>query len=156
MSVQIWRICKAARARQAFSGDGAAGNPGRWNPAGRKAVYCAESRALATLEVLAHVEDRAILRRARYVAIAVTVPEELIWIPKQVPSDWRNVPMPASTQRFGERFFRHGSFPVMRVPSAVVSGEFCYVLNPEHPRFNEIKIGKPEPISFDSRVVRPK
>jgi RES domain-containing protein len=39
------------------------------------------------------------------------------------------------------------------IPSAIIPGEFCYVLRPDHPRFAEIRIGAPEPVEFDPRVV---
>jgi RES domain-containing protein len=41
----------------------------------------------------------------------------------------------------------------MRVPSAIVKGEFCFLLNPVHPDFAEVEIGKPEPFAFDGRAV---
>ncbi|MBI2497892.1 MAG: RES domain-containing protein, partial [Opitutae bacterium] len=41
----------------------------------------------------------------------------------------------------------------LRVPSVVVPGEFNYLLNPAHPDFKRVKIGKPEPFSFDPRLA---
>ncbi|MDB6167136.1 MAG: hypothetical protein JWQ83_2276, partial [Lacunisphaera sp.] len=40
----------------------------------------------------------------------------------------------------------------LRVPSVVVPGEFNYLLNPAHPKFAKIKVGKPETFSFDPRL----
>jgi RES domain-containing protein len=40
----------------------------------------------------------------------------------------------------------------LRVPSAIVEGEFNYLLNPRHDDFVQIKIATPEPFSFDPRM----
>jgi RES domain-containing protein len=38
---------------------------------------------------------------------------------------------------------------VLKVPSAVVPGDFNYLINPKHKNFNKIKIKNKEPFSFD-------
>ena len=149
----VWRICKQKWAGSAFSGVGAAENPGRWNSEGHKAVYCGETRALAAWEVLANTSSKRTLRRARFVAIPATVPDDLIARPTKFPPDWEAKPAPESTKRFGDRFLAAGKFPVLRVPSVTVKGEYCFVLNPMHPAFAEIQLGKPEPFAFDGRAV---
>jgi RES domain-containing protein len=42
----------------------------------------------------------------------------------------------------------------LKVPSSVVRNEFNYVLNPRHPDFGKILIGKPEEFTFDPRLVK--
>jgi len=59
VTVTSWRIVAAARAAQAFAGEGARINGGRWNPPGAPVVYTAESAALAALEMLAHLRPLA-------------------------------------------------------------------------------------------------
>ena len=151
--MRVWRLCKRKWVTTAFSGNGAAEAQGRWNSLGRKAVYCAESRSLAMLEIVAHVVSKQYLRRAKFVAIPVEIPDELVDSPTKLPSDWRRRPPSKSTQHFGDRALEHSEHPVLRVPSAIIPGEFCYVLRPDHPRFAEIRIGAPEPVEFDPRVV---
>lgn len=41
----------------------------------------------------------------------------------------------------------------MRLPSVVVPSEFSFLLNPNHADFSKIKIGKPVPFSFDTRLL---
>ena len=149
----LWRICKRRWAAGAFNGVGAAENPGRWNQEGRKAVYCAATRALAAWEVLVNTDRKKTLLRARFVAIPIEVPDDLIVRPTRFPADWDSKPAPDSTRAFGDRFLLTGKLPVMRVPSVTVRGEFCYVINPEHPAFGELSIGTPEPFTFDGGVV---
>jgi RES domain-containing protein len=150
--VRVWRLCAQKWVTTAFSGDGAAENPGRWNALGQKAVYCAESRALGALEVLAHVENKRLLLRAHFVAIPVDIPDELIQRPARFPADWRSTPPPESTRRIGAKFLVSAPLPVLRVPSAVVAGEWCYLLNPAHARFGELTLGAAEPFGFDPRL----
>ena len=149
----VWRICQQKWAASAFSGLGAAENPGRWNTEAHKAVYCGETRSLAAWEVLANTSSKRSLRRARFVAIPANVPDDLIARPSRFPANWDAKPAPDSTKAFGDRFLAAGKFPAMRVPSVTVRGEFCFLLNPAHPEFAEIAIGKPEPFAFDGRTV---
>jgi len=152
--MRVWRLCQKRWAATAFSGRGAAENPGRWNSLGRRAVYCAETRALAALEILANVENKRRLHKVEYVVIPVEVPDDLITHPARYPGDWSAKPAPRSTRDFGDRMLSKPGFPVLRVPSAVVQGEFCFVLNPAHPRFAELQIGGAETFSFDERVLK--
>ena len=41
---------------------------------------------------------------------------------------------------------------VLRVPSAIVTEESNYVLNPAHPDFRHIQFFSPEPFRFDPRL----
>ena len=149
----VWRICKLKWAASAFSGIGSAENPGRWNSEGHKAVYCGETRALAAWEVSANTSRKRSLRHARFVAIPVEVPDGLIVRPARFPADWAQTPTPDSTRKFGDHFLLSGKAPVLRVPSVTVKGEFCFLLNPEHPEFKALTIGKPEAFVFDGRAI---
>jgi RES domain-containing protein len=104
------------------------------------------------MEVLAHVEDKAGLAKAKFSAIPVVIDEGLIQSIPPLPKDWRRIPPGASTQTIGDRFVQEATHPVLKVPSVAVPGEFNYLLNPAHPDFSAIKIGKPEPFPFDPRV----
>jgi RES domain-containing protein len=148
----VWRICKQKWAASAFTGVGAAENPGRWNSEGRRAVYCAESRALAAFEILVHTAKKRTLMHAHFVAIPVAIPEHLVYHPTRFPVDWDHTPTPDSTRSFGDRFLVGGKYPAMKVPSVAVKGEFCFLLNPLHEYFAALEIGKAEAFRFDSRV----
>jgi RES domain-containing protein len=148
-----WRICQARWAPTAFSGAGAAEFAGRWNSPGRKAVYCATTRALAAMEILANVEEKSILRKAGFVAIAVEIPDGLIFLPRALPGDWRRTPVSSGPRKFGDKFLDRSRYPAMRVPSVVILGEFNFVLNPLQARFADLKIGHPETFQFDPRVL---
>ena len=52
----------------------------------------------------------------------------------------------------GDRFVREKKFMVMRVPSAVIQGDYNYLLNPSHPSFAQVKIQATEVYGFDERL----
>lgn len=135
-----------------MSGNGAYRRGGRWNPAGIRVVYCADSRSLALVEVLANVKRPALLQDQQWVLVPVEVPESLIERPTRVPDSWREMPYTTATQAFGAAWVQAQRSVALRVPSVVVPGEFNYLLNPAHPQFSKIKIGRPEPFTFDPRL----
>jgi RES domain-containing protein len=63
MKINAYRICHQEFSKSAFSGEGARLFGGRWNAKGIKAVYLADSPALATLEVMVHINDQDELNR---------------------------------------------------------------------------------------------
>jgi len=151
--IAAWRLCQRKWAARAFDGHGAALYPGRWNRAGARVVYVAESRSLAALEVLANVADKTLLTHAQWILIPVQFDPALVFIPERVPPKWRHVPAPEATRDFGQQWLAAARHPAMRVPSAVTLGEFNYLLNPLHPAFGRLEIGKPEVFDFDPRLA---
>jgi RES domain-containing protein len=136
----------------AFDGRGAAQNPGRWNGSGIAVVYTAESRSLASLEVLVHTEDTQVLAAVNWAMIPVSIDESLIEILQALPVDWRRLPAPLSTREVGTHWVAESRSAVLRVPSIVVDGEFNYVLNPQHADFARLEFGQPLAFSFDPRL----
>ncbi len=149
----VWRITTARRARTAFSGDGARLYGGRWNPKGVSLVYCAESRALAMLEML--VQDEPL--RARYVVIPATLPDGMA-IERvdntRLPSDWRSLRRVEHLRTIGATWAASRRTMVLAVPSAVLPEETNYLLNPLHPEFKRLRIGKPSTLVTDVRLLQ--
>jgi RES domain-containing protein len=150
--IRVWRLCKRSRAASAFDGRGAAQNPGRWNGSGIAVVYTAESRSLASLEVLVHTEDTQVLAAVNWAMIPVSIDESLIEILHALPVDWRRLPAPLSTREAGTRWVAEARSAVLQVPSIVMDGEFNYILNPRHADFARLEIGEPLAFSFDPRL----
>ena len=120
-------------------------------------VYTAESRALATLEVLVHLNGPELLHE--YVLIAVDFPETAVKTlsVSALPTGWRAYPAPAALQKIGDGWARKAESVVLSVPSVVAEGERNYLLNPEHPAFKSaVRIAKPERFKFDLRLLGPR
>lgn len=150
---RLWRLCRDVHAPDAFTGKGPFRYGGRWNPAGIPVVYCAESRSLAAMEILVHHLGTEVFKLTKWVVISAEVPETLIEKPARVPDTWRERSPVAAAQEFGAKWVREQRSAVLRVPSAVVLGEFNYLLNPAHADFAKILIGKPELFLFDARFT---
>jgi RES domain-containing protein len=152
-SVVAWRLCAAKYAETAFSGDGARLYGGRWSPAGIAVVYAAESRALAVVEILANVDEVEVLFDVAWVLVSAEIPTILIESPVRLPDTWRQFPHPPETQTLGSEWARAKKSAALRVPSAVVPGEFNYLLNPAHDDYKRVKLGEPESFAFDPRLT---
>jgi len=150
--ITAWRIVKAKLAATAFDGEGARRFGGRWNSKGTAMVYTAGSQALAVLELLVHLEDSDLLKHYRL--IPVTFDEAMVKAlgPGSLPGNWKRRPTPASVRALGDAWIAAGESVVLRVPSVVVPGESNYLLNPLHPGFAKLVIGKPQPYRFDPRL----
>lgn len=152
--ISTWRITKQKHARTAFTGEGAKLYGGRWNSQGKLVVYTAESRALALAEILVHLESAGVL--SRYVVIQVEIDESNIahLDLRNLPKNWRAEPAPKRLQTLGDEWLDSGKSAVLRVPSAIVVGEFNYLLNPSHPDFSKLRIHAPERFSIDKRLMK--
>lgn len=138
-----------------LSGEGARGVGGRWNSPGRAALYLAESRALAVLEVLAHLDLDAHLIPGDYVIMTVdfsAIEEVSGWMedgPSLPPSD-------GECRAIGDAFLDSRRAFVLRVPSILVPRASNFVLNPAHPLVEHVRVEPLEPFAFDRRLLRRK
>lgn len=117
-------------------------------------VYTAANQSLAMLEML--VQDQPL--RARYVMIEVRIPAAIAidrLRPGDLPSDWREIVARGELQAIGAKWASEGATAVLGVPSAIVPAEWNYLLNPLHPNFNRIKVGKPATVKTDLRLIKP-
>jgi RES domain-containing protein len=138
-----------------LSGEGARRVSGRWNSPGRAALYLAESRALAVLEVLVHLNLEADMIPADYAIMAVdfsAIEDVSDWMedgPSFPPSD-------AECRAVGDAFLRSGRTFVLRVPSILVPRASNFLINPTHPLIADLRIEPLEPYTFDRRLLRQK
>ena len=149
----VYRLCKKEYVND-LSGYGAEMNSGRWNGKGTPALYTSGSCALAVLEIAVHVPFGIMPINYYMISIEVTVAGiTRIEIP-DLPNDWNRNPFARSTQYIGDDFLKANKNLILQVPSATVTGDFNYIINPKHPDFNSLKIIKTEPFEFDSRLFK--
>lgn len=146
----LWfRIVQERWLATALDGEGARLHGGRWNPPGMAAVYLAESRALAALEILVHAPREALALAWR--VIPVDVPDEWIELARTLPDGWRDQPSSTGARRYGAAWLAKGQTVGLALPSVVVPQERNLLLNPRHPQAPKLKTGKPERFVFDPR-----
>jgi RES domain-containing protein len=152
MPIEAWRIVKARHVVNAFDGEGARIEGGRWNSPGTAVVYTSQSAALAALELLVHLGHGPIL--AAYVLIACSFDDAVVTRldRKRLRRTWRSYPAPPELQLIGDEWVRSGASAVLEVPSAVIHTESNYLLNPRHRDFQAIRIAPPRPFELDLRL----
>lgn len=149
-----WRIVKPYRVADAFSGEGARLFGGRWNSVGTPMVYAAESKSLAALEILVHVDAADLMDE--YLCLPVQFDKR--WSRSldfgSLPDHWRNPMPPVATQAIGDAWAGEHLSVVLEVPSILIPGESNYLINPRHPNIGKLKVGPPEPFEFDPRLLK--
>ncbi len=145
----VYRLTKQQYAAD-LSGMGARLSGGRWNSQGVAIVYTSDSRALCTTEIAVHTSLG--LLPLDYQLTTLSFPDEIVISEidlKKLPKTWRSFPYSPNTRIFGDQFVKENRFLILKVPSAVVQGDFNYLINSVHPDILQIKIDKIEPFGFD-------
>lgn len=154
--IRVWRICRSKYATSAFDGEGTRRAGGRWTPVGVKAVYTASCLALATLESLVRLAVEDISKG--FVAVSADIPEDIAieeFETTQLPDNWWDTPVPECLAVKGREWLDNRRTAVLKVPSAItIPVEANFLLNPEHPDFQQIQINQPEPFSLDKRLQK--
>jgi RES domain-containing protein len=153
LTISAWRITKQKHAKSAFSGEGARIYGGRWNSPGTAMIYTAQSQALAVLEMLIHLDSPELLKRYSLFEVEM----DLLYVAEldlsNLPRNWRANPTPAGVRALGDDWVASRRSVALRVPSALVP-ESTFLLNPQHPDFSKLCIGKAVPFQFDPRLAR--
>ncbi len=152
--MKVYRLARKKYAVE-LSGKGSAKSCNRWNSVGVEMIYCAESRALAMAEVAVHLSLATL--PGDFVMLEISAPDTLSTIflkEEDLPDEWNAFPHNVSTQKIGDKFIQSKQACILKVPSAVVKGDFNYLINPYHDDFKKIKISKMENFPFDRRIFK--
>jgi RES domain-containing protein len=154
--LQIYRVDLEAFVPTAKSGEGARLYGGRWNSPGLPVIYCAQSLALAVLEILVHASTPQERADAR-VWFALSLPPGAVTTVRMrsLPHGWNDpVSIHPSTMALGDTWLRSNKSLALCVPSALLPGEWNYVLNVNHPHFRKsLRWSKPHAVQLDPRLV---
>lgn len=152
--MKVFRICKEKYAND-LSGIGAKLVGGRWNSKGIPILYTSESRALAMAEVAVHLPYN--LMPNDFVLVTIDISDNITIkeiLAKDLPKKWNDFPINSSTQNIGNKFIKNNNALVLKVPSAVVAGDFNYLINSNHKDFDKIEIVSIIPFIFDNRLFK--
>ncbi len=150
--MKVFRLAKEKYADD-LSGKGAELAGARWNSKGIPMLYTSQSRALCLVEIAVHVPVGNI--PTDYFLVEIEIPDEVeitVIEEETLQTDWNSLPHSQYTQNIGDTFISQNEFLVMRVPSAVVQGDYNYLLNPRHNGFNQINMVSKSPFAFDERL----
>lgn len=150
--MQVFRLTRQRYAGQ-LSGKGAALYPGRWNRVGQETIYTATSRALALVEILAHL-PRSLIPRD-FSLQTIHIPDDLpirkmTWA--ELPTDWDQKPTGRATQQLGSSLL--DKHLLVMAPSAIVMDEWNLLINPILEGFQRIVLVNEEPFPLDPRLIQ--
>jgi RES domain-containing protein len=157
LSRTVWRIAADAPGYEAddLSGEGARRSGGRWNGKGVPVLYAAETRALACLETVVHLNAGG-LPFNRYL-VAVTIPDG-VWAAAEqanattLPVGWDAEPAGRVSISFGTGWLRSGRSALLVVPSVIIPEESNVLINPQHPDSSAITAAKVRKWLYDPRL----
>lgn len=153
--MRVYRIEREKYLATTLSGKGAALSEGfRWNSLNTELVYTADSRALAILEISVHLDLSEDLPTDRFF-VEIDIPDELEIEElslNNLPANWDEKPPLVITQFIGDDFVEARNTAVLKVPSSIVPLEFNYLINPNHPDANKIKVIAAKALMFDRRL----
>ena len=155
MKITLWRSVHRKHASAAFSGDGAARYPGRYNVAGQRAVYLADCPAGCALELVANYAAPEALRQQVLFEVEVDAPvvdlrtEKVrrqlgVSVAELIASD--NY---AAGRRLALRLHRQRTAGAI-VPAATVSRAFNVVIYPDV--WNAFVVRRSTVLGLDRRV----
>jgi RES domain-containing protein len=134
-SVTGWRLDKKARAATWDSGEGARRLGGRWNSAGRRAVYCSLDPSTTILELAVHTGfdllDTVPHVLTKFELVRPIDPAKLkVVMPSDIPNPrWLQSGMPSGgQQRFGDALL--AAHPFVFVPSVIANHSWNIVFDP--------------------------
>jgi len=151
----LWRSVRSAHAEQAFSGEGAALYPGRYNAPGVRAVYLADCPAGCALELLAsYAAPEAV---ATHVLFAVEVAADLVDLRRTAVRKRYTVTLAelvapddyGAPRRVGARLLAEGR-PGAIVPAATVARAFNVVIYPDV--WSSFNVRDSQGLALDQRV----
>jgi RES domain-containing protein len=148
----VFRLTKSAY-KNSLNGRGAEIYGGRWNSKKTPMVYTSQSRALCVAEIAVHSPLGIIPKD--YFLVTIEIPDNCKTQQineSELPEGWSSIPHIHQTQQIGDIFIKNAEYLVLKVPSAVVQGDWNFLINPLHPDISLIKIISAEEFNFDKRL----
>ena len=71
----------------------------------------------------------------------------------ELPSNWNVFPFLKKIQLMGDEFLKNEKNFLVKVPSAIIEGEFNIIMNPRHLKAKEMILKNSSAFSFDSRLL---
>lgn len=137
-----------------IDGVGARLNGGRWNHPGTAVIYTSAVEEVAFSEYARKFNPRRVVLSTLTGLVRFLVPEgvsiEEVSI-AGLPADWRRRPHPDALRDIGTAWAARMSSCILKVPTALNSPAFNYLINPEHPEFDPAwaQVIDPAPLTQD-------
>ena len=150
----VYRILRRSFAKSPLDGEGGYRFGGRWSSPGIRLAYTSEHLSLAMLEYFVHLDPADPPKDL--MVVRAEIPDGISRVrvtAGEMPANWRQTPAPPTLARFGDDFVRRLNAAILIVPSVLAPSEFNWLINPSHPEFRKIRLGKLESFRYDARIV---
>lgn len=150
--MEVFRIVRETYAKQLT----ASGSANRWNDDNQYIIYTGSSRSLATLELVVHRNNIIPAFAYRVMIISIADEEELITpiLQSNLPKNWRSNTGYPVLQKMGSDWYKSKQSLVLKVPSAIISQEYNYLINTKHPDFlDKVTLVRTEDYFWDERLI---
>lgn len=147
----VYRITQTKYAKELT----ASGQPNRWNKENQFVIYIAQSKSLCVLELLANRTSK--MKNLDYSILEISLPimeGNVQEIEGKLPDHWKGIRYYSMLQNIGSGWYRKRAKLILKVPSVLMSEEYNYVLNTEHPDFDKVEILSNKRFEWDSRIKR--
>ncbi|WP_129714500.1 RES family NAD+ phosphorylase [Pedobacter sp. SYP-B3415] len=149
--MRVYRLSKS-KYRGDIEGVGAKLYGGRWNFEGTPCIYTSSSRALAVLEFAVHSALELIPRALHMTTYEIDASQFLKFDEPDLPGNWKKMPAPVSTKKFGTRYLNNKELAGICVPSILVPEEYNYLINPESLQMRLVTVIDTTDFVFDTRL----
>jgi RES domain-containing protein len=143
----VFRCSLDIHLESTLTGEGAMRYGGRWNSKGIAAIYTAESRILAVLELVIRQPIDKIC--AEYRILPIQVPDK--FVEPKIPQKWKQDE--AISRKIGDNLLKNQEHLLIKIPSALLANCYNYIINPRSPEISHVKLLQPEPILLDNRLL---
>jgi len=131
----------------------APGIEGRWNTLGQKVLYCGESIPLAFMESMIRRQGAGFNHDFQIAFIEIPDTSHIKTIESEVlGEDWNQLHNYSACQRITKDWYTNAESLALRVPSAVLSVCYNYVLNSMHKDYKKVKVVQLTPLIPDPRI----
>jgi RES domain-containing protein len=143
----VFRCSLEAHLASTLAGEGAMRYGGRWNSKGVPAIYTAESRILAVLELVIRQPIDKIC--AEYRILPIEVPDKVM--EPKIPHRWKHDE--SITRKIGDSLLKDTGTLVVKIPSALLANSYNFIINPRSNQITKVKLLQPEQILMDNRLL---
>jgi RES domain-containing protein len=128
----------------------------RWNLKGQNVLYTGSSRSLSTSELIVH--RGAVKPLLPYKVMVISIADDDYLIRqiqiKDLPTNWRSFAAYSVLQNIGSDWYHAQESLVLKIPSAIITTEYNYMINTEYPDFlSKVGLVRSEDYFWDSRLL---
>lgn len=149
--MEVYKICSEKYSHSL----NASGASNRWNKKDEFVIYTGSSRSLSTLETVVHRSSINISSSYKLVIIAIhdsTIIKEISV--SELPKNWKSIEAYIELQEIGSKWYHSLESLILKVPSAIISQEYNYIINTKHPLFaTNVLLQSVENFDWDKRLL---